>query len=1339
MFPITDKGVDKDLVLHNLNILLHIEDTLNSIDDTKIEVQKAQIFLTDLAWFYAAGISLDDLGRMCGNRLKQTLNANLFQMRKVWSEPKFTTEMVYCPLPVYMDVRYRSGKDNIPLFQGNTDSESLTIQWLLTLLLQFGIATDLDPITRYLDYTKKIRAGQGYDQGFPNVLMADVMKKIAQVLERKYSQVDFSADYKEESASFHVVFVLDDSGSMAGQGWSSLVKAVRTFFQIRKAANAKDMVSMVAFNSLARTLCQYLPLDNVMANLDTLLVHNGGGTSFGAGLREVERVLSQTDNAKYPPVILFMSDGDSHENGQGEMQNLYTNYSQFGLQVNTLAFGTSLQIDKLKKLAECGHGEFLAAIDGSALEAKFADVATNLKETIRNPQINQKKFTQDETKIQTQVVEDMVAIADFFSQLRSSEGMNFIASCIQGLCSGLQTCSEKLQVTVADTLYTLIGITPANEGFEVLTMLREWQSKGLVYSSSVLNEIEYIATKLYAKYGYERLSQDLLHLVGDKKHRRHKHKQYLRCPAQTLLPSKIDRLFDHEGNVKIYEDILYKDGFEFHTTSSPVVKTADPRQRERVRTRQEENRRFANFDHVRNNDRQDTQRIVERKPLVLFKNAFSSDRIRPHQSKSSRVSGKLRRDMKHSERTISARKLVSLNIKDGYGVVHIVPGLNPVLRSPGDSRKIPLSQQTNLRRGQRSFDEAELGQMAEIEAIFSHNGGAWEHLNQLPRLSTITAKGFYLRKNLEGDWMVLLGAVSLGSARSPPVFVCTLLDVCKLAVLDFDADVLETLKSLVQMAFYAAEKARREDADDSKEVDDVLNDLRYLKDNPDMIEYFQDYVSAERTLCKAILRIMDEIKDDDDGSNTVLDYLDLPKLEGELSVESQCLNLLGEKLSNNLSLIVGIRDPVPRSQLVFTLKFAEHNQNSFLAGLDQDEDGSEVDVNEDEDRELRISFDPNEVGPVFHRYDENSDSPHNTANAVLNNLLTAHEHITQQKFMEQSVTYLTTIMGRKRLNAQSVWIQHFEDSDSDGEEKAQDKVYTRKTDDNTKHLINSAKKERNLNNGQEESESYLDDSHDLPTNKPEDDSATVQASLFPAEWGYGNRVCSKHVVMSLSGEKVPLYQVQIDVKRLKIKYNERDGLPIVYVFHKSLLVKSLEHFLKVKTKKPRISGDDTETIAEHIYDLLSHRADLLNWLCNLVRSPLPEDAKSWFLNQLEKGPTTARVPSLCVEEGNSSSIGGDLNLLVIAHCVAVSLPSPNHCLPLFRNSFHVPPHFLPFCKRKNDLYGVHIVRGGTLAELKKHDAVVEVCDLGYDALTRSKDNASMYLTIIGHFSAYTWL
>jgi hypothetical protein len=119
------------------------------------------------------------------------------------------------------------------------------------------------------------------------------------------------------------------------------------------------------------------------------------------------------------------------------------------------------------------------------------------------------------------------------------------------------------------------------------------------------------------------------------------------------------------------------------------------------------------------------------------------------------------------------------------------------------------------------------------------------------------------------------------------------------------------------------------------------------------------------------------------------------------------------------------------------------------------------------------------------------------------------------------------------------------------------------------------------------------------------------------------------------------------------------------------------------------------------------------------------------------------VPSLSASISTNidtgEDIGGNLNLLVIAHCLAKALPSPNQVKDLFSRAFHVPSTFLHFTHRKNNVYGIHIVKGGTLEELKKHGAVVGECDLAYDALTSSKDNASMYLSIVNTFSKFIWL
>ena len=98
-------------------------------------------------------------------------------------------------------------------------------------------------------------------------------------------------------------------------------------------------------------------------------------------------------------------------------------------------------------------------------------------------------------------------------------------------------------------------------------------------------------------------------------------------------------------------------------------------------------------------------------------------------------------------------------------------------------------------------------------------------------------------------------------------------------------------------------------------------------------------------------------------------------------------------------------------------------------------------------------------------------------------------------------------------------------------------------------------------------------------------------------------------------------------------------------------------------------------------------------------------------------PGPKEVPNLKPKIGSqkvssAEEIGGNLNLLVIAHCIAKSLPAPNEAQSLFSVAFHIPPSFLKFTNRKNNKYGIHIVRGGTLRELKEQGAVFEVCDLG---------------------------
>jgi hypothetical protein len=135
-----------------------------------------------------------------------------------------------------------------------------------------------------------------------------------------------------------VIFLLSfDTAAVSGIPWSNLQEAVRTFLSTRVNDDAEDLISIIAFGSEARTVCERMPLLDCLSRLDTLLQNKGGGTNFSAALRlardvirgpvSMGRLSCQALNStepKHSPVLLFMSDGqpDSSEMGLSEMQVL---------------------------------------------------------------------------------------------------------------------------------------------------------------------------------------------------------------------------------------------------------------------------------------------------------------------------------------------------------------------------------------------------------------------------------------------------------------------------------------------------------------------------------------------------------------------------------------------------------------------------------------------------------------------------------------------------------------------------------------------------------------------------------------------------------------------------------------------------------------------------------------------------------------------------------------------------------------------------------------------------------------------------------------------------------
>jgi hypothetical protein len=143
---------------------------------------------------------------------------------------------------------------------------------------------------------------------------------------------------------------------------------------------------------------------------DVLGKARGGGTLFEPAIREAQSCIEQglqqqpevliapktcrcSTNATLKdfclcgaqclPILVFMSDGKPHDNGEDTMRALHKEISlrTSELQVKTLAFGDQADPTKLKALADAGGGEFLLALDGQELKTCFEKAAASLAKT----------------------------------------------------------------------------------------------------------------------------------------------------------------------------------------------------------------------------------------------------------------------------------------------------------------------------------------------------------------------------------------------------------------------------------------------------------------------------------------------------------------------------------------------------------------------------------------------------------------------------------------------------------------------------------------------------------------------------------------------------------------------------------------------------------------------------------------------------------------------------------------------------------------------------------------------------------------------------------------------
>ena len=372
--------------------------------------------------------------------------------------------------------------------------------------------------------------------------------------------------------------------------------------------------------------------------------------------------------------------------------------------------------------------------------------------------------------------------------------------------------------------------------------------------------------------------------------------------------------------------------------------------------------------------------------------------------------------------------------------------------------------------------------------------------------------------------------------------------------LDFlllSSQVVDILKGIVGLAF--------DPKDQSIFLSDPRKGLRKLRrwcsqasQGGEYLREYLGYLKRESTICQHIHDVLDKIRDATSGKNgngTVLSTFNMGSLERELNVPVNSTEEWAETMCKLLGLLVGIRDWVPRSQLIFTLELALRNSHSVKQKLDriggrpaQQEAPTQVDNTtlsggsvESEGEEEAPLFD------IFHDDSDNASPTRASAeesrgpfSGIENRLIAAHEHITQLKFNKESVGILDQMAKRKRFKNNVEWMRTFHDSDSEDEGTAAQGGVTSAPQrggagdesDEEDDVVEDSHRVRTLGPAAITTEEFDDDELDLPL-QTECDSTSQHDALFPSMWGYGPPIFSSFCTASVLLEHIPIYHVPV--------------------------------------------------------------------------------------------------------------------------------------------------------------------------------------------------------------------
>ena len=174
----------------------------------------------------------------------------------------------------------------------------------------------------------------------------------------------------------HVVFCLDVSGSMDGEGIYELREAMNYILDYEKASkdmlqfSDKDKISIIAFNHSYEYLGTKFGKDtedviNVINNLEV-----GGSTNIYDSSIAALKILAKEDSNEYTKTVILMTDGMSNVGNYRDLNRYYSSTKR-DIPIYSITFGDSDE-EELERVATLTNGK---VFDGkSGLRKAFAEV-----------------------------------------------------------------------------------------------------------------------------------------------------------------------------------------------------------------------------------------------------------------------------------------------------------------------------------------------------------------------------------------------------------------------------------------------------------------------------------------------------------------------------------------------------------------------------------------------------------------------------------------------------------------------------------------------------------------------------------------------------------------------------------------------------------------------------------------------------------------------------------------------------------------------------------------------------------------------------------------------------